>query len=280
MPARPTVPDPKPHLPANAADDPVNSAATSAGPADRTGMSSTHRFVLSDEAATAALAARFASVFATALSPLPTTASGLADTDAPHDSPTPSMSITDDAPGSAGDASAAFSGLQPETGLQVHLVGDLGAGKTAFVRGVLRALGHTGRVRSPTYTLVEPYAVPRATPVPHTLHIHHFDLYRFADPDEWREAGFDDYLAARALNLIEWPSQAAGVLPTPDLILTLRVETDPAAAPDTAACDADPISDDRSEINASPLDHGSPRTLDAQATSPLGAACLSIVAKG
>lgn len=106
--------------------------------------------------------------------------------------------------------------------LQVHLHGDLGAGKTAFVRATLRALGHAGRVRSPTYTLVEPYEVMR-TGWDRPLRVHHFDLYRFSDPAEWHEAGFDEYLAAGALNLIEWPEQAAGVLATPDLSLHLDI---------------------------------------------------------
>lgn len=104
-------------------------------------------------------------------------------------------------------------------GLQVHLHGDLGAGKTAFVRATLRALGHTGRVRSPTYTLVEPYQVA-------SLAVHHFDLYRFADPAEWREAGFDEYLGTPALNLIEWPERADGVLSAPDLSFTIDVAGD------------------------------------------------------
>jgi len=104
-------------------------------------------------------------------------------------------------------------------GLHVHLHGDLGAGKTAFVRATLRALGHVGRVRSPTYTLVEPYQVG-------SLAVHHFDLYRFSEPAEWREAGFDEYLGTPALNLIEWPERAEGVLPTPDLSFAIDVVGD------------------------------------------------------
>ncbi|MGI4858794.1 MAG: tRNA (adenosine(37)-N6)-threonylcarbamoyltransferase complex ATPase subunit type 1 TsaE [Janthinobacterium lividum] len=114
---------------------------------------------------------------------------------------------------------AASSGPR-RTGLRVHLSGDLGAGKTAFVRATLRALGHAGRVRSPTYTLVEPYALPLAHG---TLQVHHFDLYRFSDPAEWHEAGFDEYLERDALHLIEWPERADGVLGPPDILLTLEI---------------------------------------------------------
>jgi tRNA threonylcarbamoyladenosine biosynthesis protein TsaE len=110
----------------------------------------------------------------------------------------------------------------PFTGLQVHLVGELGAGKTTLVRATLRALGHTGRVRSPTYTLVEPYTIENVGGSP--LSIHHFDLYRFADPAEWEEAGFREYFDAGAVCLIEWPQQAGGLLGTPDLELRLDVE--------------------------------------------------------
>ena len=108
-------------------------------------------------------------------------------------------------------------------GLDVHLRGDLGAGKTTLVRAVLRALGHPGRVRSPTYTLVEPYALDCAAGPPT---VYHFDLYRFADPAEWIDAGFRDYFGAGALCLVEWPERAAGLLPPADLILTLEVAGD------------------------------------------------------
>jgi tRNA threonylcarbamoyladenosine biosynthesis protein TsaE len=110
----------------------------------------------------------------------------------------------------------------PFGGLQVHLLGDLGAGKTTLVRETLRALGHAGRVRSPTYTLVEPYTLENVGGAP--LSIYHFDLYRFADPAEWEEAGFREYFDAGAICLIEWPQQAGGLLGTPDLELRLDVE--------------------------------------------------------
>ncbi len=104
-------------------------------------------------------------------------------------------------------------------GLQVQLLGDLGAGKTSLVRATLRALGHAGRVRSPTYTLVEPYTV--ATPNGE-LPLYHFDLYRFSDPAEWADAGFREYFAAGAVCLVEWPQRAQGLLGVPDLVFSLE----------------------------------------------------------
>lgn len=106
-------------------------------------------------------------------------------------------------------------------GLQVQLIGDLGAGKTTLVRATLRALGHAGRVRSPTYTLVEPYSLATQTG---PLDLYHFDLYRFADPAEWADAGFREYFDAGAICLIEWPQRAGGLLGVPDLEFTLEQE--------------------------------------------------------
>ena len=105
-------------------------------------------------------------------------------------------------------------------GLHIQLRGDLGAGKTAFVRAVLRGLGHTGRVRSPTYTLVEPYTLIAGTT---PLDIYHFDLYRFTDPAEWIDSGFDEYLDAGALCFIEWPERAAASLGAPDLAMAFDI---------------------------------------------------------
>ncbi|TCS73886.1 tRNA threonylcarbamoyladenosine biosynthesis protein TsaE [Sulfuritortus calidifontis] len=99
-------------------------------------------------------------------------------------------------------------------GMTVYLSGDLGAGKTTLVRGLLRSLGFRGRVKSPTYTLVELYEVS-------SLNLYHFDLYRFADPVEWAEAGFREYFNAGSICLVEWPEKAAGLLPEPDLALRL-----------------------------------------------------------
>ncbi|MHA6832756.1 tRNA (adenosine(37)-N6)-threonylcarbamoyltransferase complex ATPase subunit type 1 TsaE [Ralstonia pseudosolanacearum] len=106
--------------------------------------------------------------------------------------------------------------------LQVQLSGDLGAGKTTLSRAILHGLGHAGRVRSPTYTLVEPYEVPGASG---TQKVYHFDLYRFVDPEEWTDAGFRDCFAEPALCLVEWPEKAQALLGTPDLHIALAIDT-------------------------------------------------------
>lgn len=105
----------------------------------------------------------------------------------------------------------------------IELHGDLGAGKTSFVRHLLRALGVQGRVKSPSYAVVEPYSVSDALG---ELNIWHFDLYRFADPREFEEAGFRDLLASLGLKLVEWPEKAQGALPQPDLALHIQAEND------------------------------------------------------
>ncbi len=99
----------------------------------------------------------------------------------------------------------------------IELHGDLGAGKTTFVRHLLRALGVQGRIKSPSYAVVEPYSVVLSDAS--NLSIWHFDLYRFANPREFEEAGFRDLLASTGLKLVEWPEKAQGVLPVPDLAL-------------------------------------------------------------
>jgi tRNA threonylcarbamoyladenosine biosynthesis protein TsaE len=101
-------------------------------------------------------------------------------------------------------------------GLVIYLRGELGAGKTTLARGVLRALGHVGPVRSPTYALVEVYEVSR-------LHLHHFDFYRFTDPREWIDAGFRDTFNGLNVSLVEWPEKAGGVLPPADLEIDLEL---------------------------------------------------------
>ncbi len=107
---------------------------------------------------------------------------------------------------------------------QIELLGDLGAGKTTFVRHLLKALGVQGRIKSPTYALVEPYELASGSnPV---SHIWHFDFYRFNDPDEWEEAGFRDIFASPGLKLIEWPGKAGKYLPPADLKLAIDVDED------------------------------------------------------
>lgn len=99
-------------------------------------------------------------------------------------------------------------------GLTVFLHGELGAGKTTLVRGMLRGLGYSGKVKSPTYNLVEIYKISR-------LYFYHFDFYRFNDPGEWEDAGLREYFNPDSICLIEWPEKAAGLLYTPDLDITL-----------------------------------------------------------
>lgn len=100
--------------------------------------------------------------------------------------------------------------------LVVYLEGDLGAGKTTFTRGLLRGAGCQGTVKSPTYTIVESYPLPRFTL------LHHFDLYRFAAPEEWQDAGLDDLFAGNCLCLIEWPQQGGTFVPPADLTVMLE----------------------------------------------------------
>ncbi len=105
----------------------------------------------------------------------------------------------------------------------IELVGDLGAGKTTLVRHLLQALGVQGRIKSPTYAVVEPHEGQH--PISrHVLSIWHFDFYRFNDPQEFEEAGFRDLFASTGLKIAEWPNQAQGMLPTADLQLTLTVD--------------------------------------------------------
>ncbi|OYY94408.1 MAG: tRNA (adenosine(37)-N6)-threonylcarbamoyltransferase complex ATPase subunit type 1 TsaE [Hydrogenophilales bacterium 28-61-23] len=101
-------------------------------------------------------------------------------------------------------------------GLSIWLQGDLGAGKTTLTRGVLRELGFSGRVKSPTYTLVELYELSR-------FNLYHFDLYRFTDPDEWEDAGFREYFNPASVCLVEWPEKAGGRLPPPDLRVRFEI---------------------------------------------------------
>jgi len=102
----------------------------------------------------------------------------------------------------------------PPAGGRIHLRGDLGAGKTTLARALLRASGVTGRIKSPSYALLETYKVSN-------LYFHHFDFYRFSDPREWLDAGFRELLVEDAVVLIEWPERAAALLPAPDLDILL-----------------------------------------------------------
>ncbi|MDQ8021604.1 MAG: tRNA (adenosine(37)-N6)-threonylcarbamoyltransferase complex ATPase subunit type 1 TsaE [Moraxellaceae bacterium] len=106
-----------------------------------------------------------------------------------------------------------------EAGLVVWLSGDLGAGKTTLTRGLLRALGHTGNVKSPTYTLLEPYTVSR-------IPLYHFDFYRFTHADEFLEAGLDEYFTGTGACLVEWADKALPHVPQPDIELRLTVVGD------------------------------------------------------
>lgn len=126
-------------------------------------------------------------------------------------------------------------------GLYLALSGDLGAGKTALIRAVLRACGISGPVRSPTFTLLEPYVVS-------SLNFHHFDFYRFTDPEEFASAGFRELFGPGSICAVEWPEKAAALLPDPDLALALNVA-------------------------------GEGRTLDATAHTDIGEKCLAIAMK-
>ncbi|HEX9195534.1 MAG TPA: tRNA (adenosine(37)-N6)-threonylcarbamoyltransferase complex ATPase subunit type 1 TsaE [Azonexus sp.] len=124
-------------------------------------------------------------------------------------------------------------------GLVIFLEGDLGTGKTTLVRALIRALGHQGPVKSPTYSLVEVYVIS-------SLYLYHFDFYRFESPEEFLDAGFDEYFNENAVCLVEWPERAHGCVPPPDLRLRLQHA-------------------------------GSGRILEAVADTPEGAQCIRVV---
>ena len=98
----------------------------------------------------------------------------------------------------------------------IYLRGDLGAGKTTLVRAMLHALGHTGRVKSPTYTLLEQYQASG-------LNLCHFDLYRFRDEEEWETAGFRDEFNGHNVSFVEWPEKAHGLIPQADMEIVLEI---------------------------------------------------------
>ncbi|MDR2093833.1 MAG: tRNA (adenosine(37)-N6)-threonylcarbamoyltransferase complex ATPase subunit type 1 TsaE [Azoarcus sp.] len=97
-------------------------------------------------------------------------------------------------------------------GLKIWLEGELGSGKTTLVRGALRAMGHVGTVKSPTYPLLESYVVSRIT-------LYHFDFYRLASPEEFLDAGLDEYFSGMGVCLVEWPRQAVPYLAAPDVVI-------------------------------------------------------------
>jgi tRNA threonylcarbamoyladenosine biosynthesis protein TsaE len=106
---------------------------------------------------------------------------------------------------------------QLQAGVVVYMHGNLGAGKTTFVRGMLQGLGYAGKVKSPTYTLVEPYDFFNYT-------VYHFDLYRFTSEEEWDAAGFRDYFNPQSICVIEWPEKASELLPPADIEIRLTMD--------------------------------------------------------
>jgi tRNA threonylcarbamoyladenosine biosynthesis protein TsaE len=105
-------------------------------------------------------------------------------------------------------------------GLAIYLHGDLGAGKTALTRSLLHAAGHAGHVKSPTYTLAEPYRVNIGN---RPTEVIHFDLYRLSGPEEFLDAGFREYFNRDSICIVEWPEKAQGVLPSPDISVFLKM---------------------------------------------------------
>jgi len=149
-------------------------------------------------------------------------------------SPTILLKLADEAATEALAASFApllcgqHAGIEP--GGRIHLRGDLGAGKTSFVRAFLRAAGIQGRIKSPSYALLESYNLSR-------LHFYHLDFYRFSETHEWLDAGFRDILQENAVVLIEWPEQAGPLLPPPDLDIYIDHEDEGRSAALTAHSD-------------------------------------------
>lgn len=108
----------------------------------------------------------------------------------------------------------------------IALEGDLGAGKTTLARALLRALGIMGRIKSPTFAVLETYEAPPASGWPQGLAVSHVDFYRFEQPREWDDAGLREVFAEPGLKLVEWPQRAAGLMPAADLVMALTVRED------------------------------------------------------
>jgi len=123
-----------------------------------------------------------------------------------------------DEAGTAALGAALARALAP--GLTIHLHGDLGAGKTTLTRALLHAAGYPGHVKSPTYTLAEPYTIMLGT---EAVEVVHFDLYRLGGPDEFLDAGFREHFNDRTVCIVEWPEKAAPVLPEPDIKMLLSI---------------------------------------------------------
>lgn len=162
-----------------------------------------------------------------------------------------------DLAGTSALAAALAAHLGP--GFVLTLSGDLGAGKTAFTRAMLRALGHLGRVRSPTFTLAEPYNLPN-------FELYHFDFYRFNSDEEWRDAGFDEMLGGAAAAVVEWPELAGDSLPAPDLRMRLDLPEVPRGSPVDSAAQPE-------DMPADSLDER--RIASFAAYTERGLACLS-----
>lgn len=132
----------------------------------------------------------------------------------------------------------AFVGQHDLSNAMVELRGDLGAGKTTLTRYLLQALGVTGRIKSPTYAIVETYSGSQAGQgfAGSSLDISHFDFYRFNDPEEWEDAGFRDIFAAPGLKIVEWADKAHPLLPAADFVISIEMLADESRRVSVQSC--------------------------------------------